>query len=375
MPSQPLCPLVSKLALVLAIGAATPTAARADAPWLHTTTASGIEVSLPWYFQAQWLRADADRTPIPDRFGFRRMRIALEVELPDHWAFKSEYDVESEQWTDVNLDLALPVGVLRLGQYKMPLGLEETGSNRDELLLEGSLANSLALARRLGAGWEWADARSSLRAAAFTRDLSRSDNGQGVAVRATWLPWLTEQGLVHLGSAVSFENPDAGQVRFNSRPEAGLARLRIVDTGMIDGVDGTWRASLEAGMLYGPWSAQAEIIHATLKRAAGDLSFYGASGQVAWVLTGESRRYQRGLFRRVQPEGRLGALELAARYSTLDLDDREVGGGEVRNLTLGVNWFITRDLRWSANWVDVRSERAGVADDPQLLEVRVLAQF
>ena len=40
-------------------------------------------------------------------------------------------------------------------------------------------------------------------------------------------------------------------------------------------------------------------------------------------------------------------------------------------LTLGVNWYWSRHLRLSANYVMVDSERMGLSDDPDIVEARV----
>ena len=63
----------------------------------------------------------------------------------------------------------------------------------------------------------------------------------------------------------------------------------------------------------------------------------------SFFLTGEHRPYKTssGAFDRVKPKNNLdgkggwGALEFAARYSMLDLNDEDMNGGELSNFTLG----------------------------------------
>ena len=47
----------------------------------------------------------------------------------------------------------------------------------------------------------------------------------------------------------------------------------------------------------------------------------------------------------------MGAWELGARYSSLDLVDGPVHGGRMHLFTAGVNWYLTRHLRIDGNYI------------------------
>jgi len=94
-------------------------------------------------------------------------------------------------------------------------------------------------------------------------------------------------------------------------------------------------------------------------------------------LTGESRRYdsKRASFGRVTPrrtftdfKDSFGAVEMAFRYSHLDLDDKAVNGGTLNDLTAAVNWYPNRNARVMANLI--RAERSG-ANGVWIFEVRL----
>ena len=55
-----------------------------------------------------------------------------------------------------------------------------------------------------------------------------------------------------------------------------------------------------------------------------------------------------------------GAVELAARYSSTDLDDGPYQGGTLDAITLGANWYLNPNTRLMFNWV--RSD--GESPDP-----------
>ena len=76
--------------------------------------------------------------------------------------------------------------------------------------------------------------------------------------------------------------------------------------------------------------------------------------------SGEHREYSRsrGAFARVRPnknflgeERGLGAWELAARYSHLDLEDAGINGGELDDFSIGANWYLNPNTRVMLNWV------------------------
>jgi phosphate-selective porin OprO/OprP len=81
---------------------------------------------------------------------------------------------------------------------------------------------------------------------------------------------------------------------------------------------------------------------------------------VSYFLTGEHRPYDlgNGRFGRVKPRanfdptrGDWGAWEIATRYSYLDLNDRDLTGGRLWNLTAGINWYLYPNLRLMFNYV------------------------
>ena len=69
-----------------------------------------------------------------------------------------------------------------------------------------------------------------------------------------------------------------------------------------------------------------------------------------------------------------GSWQVGLRYEGLDLDD-VVRGGEENNLTLGVNWYWRTNFKFMANYVAVESERRGIEDNPNIVELRAQLMF
>ena len=161
-------------------------------------------------------------------------------------------------------------------------------------------------------------------------------------------------------------------MKLSARPEARPADEKLVKTGKIDQVDRIALVGLESAWQQGPVSVQAEWMRSHLRRASGQpsLDFDGWYVAGSWFVTGEVQRYRDGRFKGIDITRPGGAWELAARYSRVNLDDRDTRGGRENNITLGLNWYANDHVRLMLNYIDVRSQRRGLSDNPRILLLR-----
>lgn len=195
-----------------------------------------------------------------------------------------------------------------------------------------------------------------------------SDSGTDVSTRLTGLVWDRKDGrsFLHLGVSGRYAGADNDTMRYKGRPESNVTDP-YVDTGNLPG-DHAWHLGLEALWNEGPFSVLAEYNRAWVDSpASADPQFSGYYITASWVLTGETRPYDRtvGYARRVMPTSRWGAPELVARFSHEDLNDGMVQGGKFDKAYLGINWWATRrwkvGLGWGRTWLD-RFAKTGVTD-------------
>jgi phosphate-selective porin OprO/OprP len=148
------------------------------------------------------------------------------------------------------------------------------------------------------------------------------------------------------------------------------------------GVEGAWRS--------GALTVQTEYLRSRVNRDGdGDPMFKGAYVQLAWVVTGEVRPYDTATatFGALTPDrpvewspeqwslDELGALELAARYSWLDLENKDVDGGVMRSLNLGLGWTLNSWTKIQLGYVAARTRGNTAAGTSRIFQGRFAFRF
>jgi phosphate-selective porin OprO/OprP len=301
------------------------------------------------------------------QFSVRRADISLLHDLGLGWLFYADAQLVdgSLEFKDVYVRKQTSTfGVVTIGNQQEPFGLEQYGSFRTTTFLERATTNALAPSRSVGISssdfrgpWIWSYGFFT----AGTRDEDRTQRGVALTGRVAYL-WKTDGGLYHF--ALDYSTRRAGpnnDQSFKSSPEVALTSSDdFLNTHTITDSNKVQRYGLEAAHVDGPFSWQAEYMEAHLQRNDGlpPLRFRGWYGYASWMVTGESREYRESnaTFGPVVPNASWnghggGALEVGVRLSMTDLNDRDIVGGKETNLTVGVNWYLDKSVRLSANLV------------------------
>lgn len=322
----------------------------------------------------------------------RRARLYLSGTMYNDWGYKLEYDFAStgangKGITDTyivyngfdNLEI-------KVGNMKAPFSLEQQESASTTMFMERSLAGAFGAGRHMGAMLSTQQKNWTLAGGVFGDSLTATngtnhdqDEGWGLGTRATFAPINEKDQVLHFGLGLNYRDTGgAGQASFSQQPETHIGGVNIANTNTLNDVTDFYKVGAEAATVMGPFSVQAEYITTSVSRnSASDLTFDGWYAQTSYFLTGESRNYAKGTFGNITPkasvgDGGIGAWELALRYSTLDLNDKDINGGDVDSYTLGVNWYATNTLRFSANYVDVLNVKGGLYSnqEPSIFQLR-----
>lgn len=328
--------------------------------------------------QADHTRYDGGKYPYADGSEVRRLRAGFGGNLTSAWEYRVEYDFapDDPEVKDIYFRYTGFTNTrITLGNFKVFSSLDELTSSNNTTFAERGLPNALVTARRTAIGYQtWSD-NYSFSAATYTHEPNNLERGTGNAARFVYHPKLGNGALLHLGVNAAIEKPDDKTARLRSRPEMHQDDHRIIDTRTLVGVDNTTKLGLEAAYTLNRWSVQGEYIRKSISRKnASDPSFDGYYAYISYFLTNDTRAYtnSEGIFGTVAPAADTGAWEIAARFSDLDLNDGTISGGQADAITLAVNYYMTRDLRFQANYVFTDSKGGTVlGDDPNGLQLRV----
>jgi phosphate-selective porin OprO/OprP len=344
---------------------------------------------------------DQDKQRLGDGTDFRRARLYMRGTLARDFDYMFEYEfadsaTRNKGITDAYLRYkGFAPALITVGNFKMPFGMEQLTSDNTTIFLERGINDILTPGRAIGAELRAAGAKWSLAGGVFGEkpdgDVDKEgDEGWNVAARGTFAPILTPDAVLHLGAGVLRHDPNdsTNALRWRSRPESNITGVYLVDTGVVPHVASFVTGNAELAGLWGPVTFQSEYMHTRVNREGlyQDVDFSGWYAQAAWLLTGERRPYKvaEGVFDRVQPFssvglGGIGAWELAARVSEVDLNDGAVVGGKERNLTLAINAYLTSNIRVMLNYIRVLElDRPGYAynhDEPSIIGARLHVDF
>jgi len=266
-------------------------------------------------------------------------------------------------------------GLLTAGNQRVAQTLVNQTSRISRTFMEEPLpAEAFGLGRRLALGWDLHKPKGGVHITVFGPDLNGSIGDSGYAGRVYLNPTRSRFSLFHVGASLVSENMSR-KTRFFSHPESRVTDQRLVDTEIFDDISHQFIGALEIAGARDSFMFRSEFFRATWERKTyKDPIFQGYYVQASWVLTGESFKYTQGKFIRVRPQNPRGAWEVAARFSRVDLNDKDVRGGEEKNLTIGVNWYApANQFRLMANLIFVRTDENAGDESPTILQFR--AQF
>lgn len=359
---------------------------------LHAASADGnfdIRIGGRLHVDGAFFRSDrgmdeaaeaVDGEPFQSGWEVRHPRIYLKGRIYRDFIYKFDYTFSDGTVGDAYVGAAgVPLlGTLIFGKAARAFGNDPGPSSDYTLFMEYANTIIFGAGKQVGvaAGSPLLDGRLSWAAQVFQltdgKGLRTEDN-YNLNARVTGLPWYGDGGrqMLHLGASYSFRSSTDGY-RLKAQPENHLAPY-LVDTGVI-AIERANHGALEAAWVEGPFALEAEWYAAAPRRDDGgsSLFFSGFYVQSSFFLTGESRGEQYvtayGEFDRpVHPRRKAdlrdpgwGAWQLAARYSWIDLDDKDIRGGVLGDLTVGLNWQLNPSLRWMLNYI--HSHRNGYGD-------------
>ena len=311
-----------------------------------------------------------------------------------------DYDSRTtDKYTLFDAIIGIPVwgeyGRMQIGKMKEPISMERImGMVFEQVMERPTHLDALLDSRSIGIAFSDMifDQRFTWKVGVFNNwldedDFSFSEANQKVVGRVTTVAYeeVEKDRLLHLGAAYRYVDIREGTISYAVGPEQWFVDP-WVDTGIF-AADASHTVNLEITYLDGPLWLASEYTRTSVDTPQfGNPTFSGYHVAANYFLTGEHRGYnkRRGIVRRITPildfsKGGWGAIEVSARYSTLDLTDRAIEGGTIDIGSLGLIWHPRRDIQFHMQWsrthlnrVDRETGIVPVKSDSDILQFRMV---
>jgi len=323
-----------------------------------------------------------DAIQLSDGGHIRRARFAFKAQVSEKWYGEIDFDFRDLE-VDIN-DVYLQYSVndalsFQVGQFREPMGMMTNTTSRYVTFMERPLSCELDPSRHMGIGAKYSHPWFYAGAGLFTdeaygvdeKDIRRkkrtgTESSKAVTGRIMGFPIKGDDIVLGIGAGGSYRTPQitdegAYTVRVRVNDENRTSQKRFLDTEEVGRVKNIVLANAELAFAYKSFRLQGEYKIMTLKRGKiyddinytgqnlKDANYGGYYIEASYYLFGDRQNFNYGdaEFTRINPKSKKGSVEIAARYSYLNLNDEDakVKGGEGKITSLGITYWAKKNVR------------------------------
>lgn len=311
---------------------------------------------------------------------FRRLRIAAKGKVSESISYSLDFELTGGKvaYRNVFLRYTLPgvYGNITIGSFEEPTGLDMLTSSKYISFIERAMMTTTQFEKN-NAGFRYSNQK--LLDGKMGVQLAYTFNGKGSAAfqdnalygGANFIGRITgkvienkeKRQLVHLGVNYEYRNDEIENFSYKAfKTENSMGEKTTIAS--VGNLKNTSDIGFELAATFGSLSFQSEYELASIVTDIDTYKTNGYYGYVSYFITGEHRPYKKSVFGRVKPkkefmkDGGLGAIELVARYSVMDLNgnkdltNTDNDDYSIANITLGFNWHLTSHTRFMYNYVN-----------------------
>ena len=183
--------------------------------------------------------------------------------------------------------------------------------------------------------------------------------------------------LLHIAGSFQYGKPLNDKFTLKSRPESNPTP-QLINTGEF-ATDKSFQYSGEIYYRTGSLTVGSEVISQHFySKTTTEHHFNGGNVTASYFFTKNVRPYNTtgNIFGFVPVEksvfkGGLGEIEGVLTVSTLNLNDKDIHGGQMTRITPMVNWYLTKFLRWEFIYGYGILNRYGLTGHVQFFETRI----
>ena len=329
--------------------------------------------------------------PIGNGVSIRRARFAIKAQVDKNWYGEFDMDLADglvELKDAIVRFTGIPNLELQAGNFKENFSIQRNSSSRYLMFMERPMVcSALAPSRHLGVNakydnpWIWASAGFFAQEGAgseeitnvqdnnkdFGRGISFKNNtGYAVTTKLVLRPLCKlDTASLHIGAAYSYRTTllsaatgEWGTYRASARNSTSINRKKYLDTNNLKGYDHNNLWTVELAGHWGGFRFEGAYIgdNVVLKdnNTVTKLNLGGWYVQAGYLLFGGKQRYDSkgAKYTRAERGQKWGDLELCARYEFCDLNApvQNVYGGSAEAYTVGLNWWVTNNVRMQLNY-------------------------
>lgn len=308
-------------------------------------TSGDYKVQVGGRIQYDYNRSEKNGEVDEDDFDARRARLFIKGNVGEDWGYKINWNVEGDGFEDLYLRYTGfgKGAVVTVGNQHQAFTLSQLISSKDVGISERpGIVERYLIGRREGVQLHGNFDQLHYAVGFFTEEGKNEDTG--FAGRVAYAPIKSDYNTVHLGFSYK-----------NTEEQDGFG--------------------LEAAAVSGPFHVQAEYFDAEEFDDGLETDIDGFYVQAGYVITGETRPYKNGTFKKIKPSKKSGAWEVVARYEDGDggFGDIELGNTDAKSYALGLNYYVNDYVRVNASYQDGESNITD--DDGNEFRVRLQVAF
>lgn len=313
---------------------------------------------------------------------FRRARFAIKTRMHKVWS--GEFDIDYAENAPELKDMWLAYAIsdnqqIKIGNHKPFFSMAEMTTSRWYTFMETPMVtDAIGSGRRIALSYSYTGPKMFAGVSLFGDKVATNNADEeknepfGYSTRIIYRPIANSDTsqFFHVGVNYLVQEPEAeddGDFKVKAGVEASIYDQDFLDTGKQKDTDDVTTMGLEFAGRMGKSSFQSEYYQSTLTHTdtTADFEFSGYYLDYSFMINGAGRPYNTsdGEFGPVIPSSDKGNLEVAFRYSTLDLNDGDVTGGAATAYTIGLNWYANTNLVFRLN--HVITEFDGDANDDE----------
>jgi phosphate-selective porin OprO/OprP len=331
---------------------------------------------------ASFFGAPSYADKIGNGVSIRRARFAVKGQMDENWYGEFDMDLANglvELKDAIVRYTGLPNWEIQIGNFKENFSIQRNTTSRYLQFMERPMVcSALTPSRHFGLNakyakdWIWASAGifgpeiAGAEEWQYIADNNKDfgyNAGMSLTGKVVFRPlYKMDNASLHIGAAASYRTPKASAEKFgfyraSSRNSTSINRKKYLDTSDLAGYDHNvvWTVELAGhykGLRYEAAYVQDNV---SFKADAEDPTakmFNGWYAQAGYLLFGGTQRYDAngGKYTKIKPGKKWGDVELCARYEYCNLNSGNVFGGTAEAYTLGLNYWVTNNVKMQLNY-------------------------